>query len=468
MGKKYKLLTLSEMGKMKETLEQVREDPQYETARMLYAYAKENGAIREDVYQYLLENMTFLPSSASILNTLLKIFAGPEWFALVKKMEERLTEGSATKGNLKLFQQMVLDAYRDGVPYAYIAQSFENARYPYELNQKIDLFNSNKGAELTDVINGLKAVVDEFQKDLHVYEETHTKLEECMEQKDKAIRSLKDQLVDLMENGVVPELEFEEEQEDGLPAEKTYTDNEIPEEEILPESEPKNAGNGTGLENDIKGHLLELVERIRQDNDDFKKCVLEMLQGAAPIPQSMSNKHTASVIPEGEDSKFDREELPPNEPEVTAEPEHEKNEDTPQQMEEKHDVVETSKDVSEEVKKVTFFQKVRERKRKSAFEKLPDKKKAELIFEIMHEKNYTGEMIISVRTCLDLGVSYEFIYSFIEMGVREEDLKKLILFRTTEKNGPPKKAEEEKVKEESAEEKDAEPEGTEGNVTHVG
>ena len=89
MDNKYNLLTASELGQMKNVFDQVGDDPQYIVAKKLYAYIKELGAVRDDVYEYLMEDMVFQLDSVNILNTLLKTFAAPEWFELIKKTEKR-------------------------------------------------------------------------------------------------------------------------------------------------------------------------------------------------------------------------------------------------------------------------------------------------------------------------------------------------------------------------------------------
>ena len=51
---------------------------------------------------------------------------------------------------------------------------------------------------------------------------------------------------------------------------------------------------------------------------------------------------------------------------------------------------------------------------------------------MMKDRNYNEKMVLAARQCVLLKISYEFLYSFIEMDVTEDDFKKLILFRDTE------------------------------------
>lgn len=71
-------------------------------------------------------------------------------------------------------------------------------------------------------------------------------------------------------------------------------------------------------------------------------------------------------------------------------------------------------------------------KKTSDFHKLTDKQKLEELFKKMNEKMYDEKMIVMIRECIALGVSFEFLYTLIEMDAGAEEFEKLILFRSTE------------------------------------
>ena len=97
-------------------------------------------------------------------------------------------------------------------------------------------------------------------------------------------------------------------------------------------------------------------------------------------------------------------------------------------------IVTEKREIRNAVKSVRIFQKIREKKRQSDFEKLTPTKKLETLFRMMTERNFNDTLMIMTKTCLDLEVSFEFLYSFIEMGAGEEDFRKLILFRNKEQS----------------------------------
>ena len=72
----------------------------------------------------------------------------------------------------------------------------------------------------------------------------------------------------------------------------------------------------------------------------------------------------------------------------------------------------------------------------------------------MNERNYNEKVIVTIRECIALGVSSEFLYTLIEMDASEEEFEKLVLFRSTEKTSvenSEKKEEKKEVKTEGEE-----------------
>ncbi len=80
-------------------------------------------------------------------------------------------------------------------------------------------------------------------------------------------------------------------------------------------------------------------------------------------------------------------------------------------------------------KKVSLFQHIRHIKHRVMLEKMTYQRKMEELFILMKAQNYTPKMIRSIRTVIDYGITFEFLYAFVESGASEKELEALVLFK---------------------------------------
>ena len=372
MEQEYKLLTGIELLQKKDDFNQM-DEAQYSVIKKLYAYMKEYGAVREDVYDYLLEHKTFEEySSLAILNNLIKTFAGPEWFALIKEVEQRKIDFLASTGSILLFEQLILEAYREDIPFEYIVQRLREAKYPYEFNQKLEQYRKKKQKELETQIEELKTTIEKFTNNNQEY-------------------------IEPPEQFFIPELN-----EDSLIEEPLEEFQEI-------ESESQQEDSS----------VLLLIQKLLTENKNQYKDLTTLknfiTKSGKEFPISIVKEDEAlQELEVKEDSEIGKEEV---KEEVLAS---------------KQMIVEEKEHSKNSIHLVKMFQKLRKWKKTIDFHKLTDKQKLEELFKKMNEKLYSEKMIVMIRECIALGVSFEFLYTLIEMDAGAEEFEKLILFRSTE------------------------------------
>lgn len=102
--------------------------------------------------------------------------------------------------------------------------------------------------------------------------------------------------------------------------------------------------------------------------------------------------------------------------------------------EEVQDVQEEADSMHPAKRFLSLFQKIRIQRRKASFGRLPEQRKMEALFAVMKEQNFNAGMYQQVRAALECGVSYEFLYAFVQMeDLKETDLENLVAFRLPEK-----------------------------------
>lgn len=459
MKNEYELLKVSELTGIREVFAQVGDDPKYNVIKKLYTYIELNGAVRSDVYEYLQENMCFQEYSFTVLNSLMKLNAGPEWLDLIKQTEEREAESAASKGNVKLFQQIIDKAYREEIPVHYVADALTNARYPYELNQRIEQYHNNRYSEMSDVMSGLRVVMEELQKDRQQYNMTHqelaaniSRMSKTIREKEETIQDLHGKIETIMDNltkegnsvepqaeDYPPDLEYIEEP-DYIPEEVYYGEEEDEPDSDMNEYEPPNPASA-----DLKKFLDEMkkeTERQREETQVFLNGMRDLFSnmmsafadgGIKPMVQAFVDHKTieSENVSDLEAPLEVMEKVETNENESTVKSSAQNVQTQPDMQ---GVVVTTKRNMRDLEKRIGFFQKIREKKKISDFEKLSNTKKLETLFRMMSERNYNDTLMIMAKNCLDLDVSFEFLYAFIEDGNREEDFRKLILFRSKEHN----------------------------------
>lgn len=459
MEKGYELLKVPELTGMREVFAQVGDDPKYNVIKKLYSYIEMNGAVRSDVYEYLQENMCFQEYSFVVLNNLMKLNAGPEWLDLIKQTEEREAESAASKGNVKLFQQIINDAYREEIPVHYVADALTSARYPYELNQRIEQYHNNRYSEMSDVMAGLRVVMEELQQDRQQYTMTQQELaanigrmSKTIKEKDEIIHDLHGKIETIMDSLTKEEDSVEPSQEDYPPdIEYMGEPDYIPEEAFYEseEDEPDSAMNKYEAPSKTSAELKDFLEEMKKETARQQEETRNLLSGMSELFSNMMSAFAAGGIKTAVQESVENE---------TVDTENVADLEAPQELSEEvvtdgiAPAVETSahsvlprtetpgvivtakKDTRDLEKHIGFFQKIREKKKISDFEKLSNTKKLETLFRMMSERNYNDTLMIMAKNCLDLDVSFEFLYAFIEDGNREEDFRKLILFRSKEPN----------------------------------
>lgn len=389
MEQEYQLLTVSKLEERKEDFSKVGDALEYNTIKRLYAYMKEHGAVREDVYEYLLENMVFQEYSLLILNNLVKTFAGPEWFQLIKKTEERKNDYNASKGSIGLFQQLILEAYREDIPYAYVAQVLETAKHPYEVSQKMEQYRKEKREKLEKTMDELKSAIEEVQKDKKVASEI--KITDLMPEDLKKCPENNQEDLEILSEVLNFEKTIELQETDAEIEEPENTHMLLLIQKLLEENEQQYKG------------LITLHTWIKESGKDLSMPIMPVFEGGEEETREVAQKEIQEEVEEKGVSKST---------------------DT---------VITEQKSEKKEMSLAKLFQKLREWKKITSFKKLTDKKKLEELFRMMNGRNYSEKMIIAIRDCIALGVSFEFLYTLIEMDAGEEEFEKLILFRSAEK-----------------------------------
>lgn len=462
MERGYELLKVPELTGMREVFAQVGDDPKYNVIKKLYSYIEMNGAVRSDVYEYLQENMCFQEYSFTVLNSLMKLNAGPEWLDLIKQTEEREAESAASKGNVKLFQQIIHDAYREEIPVHYVADALASARYPYELNQRIEQYHNTRYSEMSDVMAGLRVVMEELQQDRQQYNMTQQELalnfdrmSKTIRDKDGTIQDLQGKIETIMDNLTKEEDSVELPQEEDFQSDIEYME----ESDYIPEAayyeadeyEPDSAMDKNEPPSPAAAELKEFLDEMKRETARQQEETRNLLSGMSDLFSNMLNAIAAGGIKPAvqesvenkatnmEDEKTAGLEVPPDLPEKVTTDENVSSVEPPTQNVQTHTempgvIVTTKKDTRDLEKRIGFFQRIREKKKISDFEKLSNTKKLETLFRMMSERNYNDTLMIMAKNCLDLDVSFEFLYAFIEDGNREEDFRKLILFRSKESN----------------------------------
>ena len=318
MEQKYQLLTKLELTKRKEDFSQIGEEPQYSVIKKLYSYMKEYGAVREDVYIYLLEHMVFEEYSLLILNGLIKTFAGPEWFELIKEVEQRKNDFMASRGSICLFEQLILEAYRENIPFEYVDQKLKQSKYPYEMSQKIEQYRQKKHTELEKQIEELKTIIQE--------------------QKSNKQEDIEQEYIENQEQWVASELE---------------------EEISMPEEFEESSKIEIALKVDDNSQILLLIKELLTENEKQYKDLMTLNTWIQQLFIPMEEKEELSE-------------------ELEKERTEEKIEVSQNEIKETTTTIKTKeKNSSEQIRLVRIFQKLREWKKVTAFRKLTDRQKLE-------------------------------------------------------------------------------------------
>lgn len=167
----------------------VKKEGAGQAVKNIYGYILASGAVREDVYRYLIANSEYEPYSVQYINELIKFFASPEWFELIRNAEHKSDKGEMI---CRLYQQSILSAFKEGLNAEETGEWLNNALYPYELDlwimekrRKMQSGNSSKkdgdnpampAAWLTELMTMAEAVTGRFDEICSRHEEILSKI----------------------------------------------------------------------------------------------------------------------------------------------------------------------------------------------------------------------------------------------------------------------------------------------------
>lgn len=277
----------------------------------IYGYVRQYGAIRSDVYEFLVaEGKELCKADYNYIIELLHGQAECAWFELFLKIGREKPAAS-------LYKREVLEAFRKGLPPAAAEQCYEKAMTPYDM--------------------GL--AVQEYQRQ-PIQEEENKETEE-------------------------------------------------------------------------KGEVLLLREQLREAKEE-----LEVLRRKYEGKEEKQEDSSSAI---GED--FIVGETAAESPPVPEEPEG---------MEKKPVIKKDGKESEPKKKgmrKGMIFQRIRHIRHRAALEKMTEQRKMEELFILMRRQSYTSEMIRAVRKVIEYGITFEFLYAFVESEATAAELDALVAFK---------------------------------------
>lgn len=297
------------------------------TIKNIYLYLKQYGAVRDDVYEFLVEKGEELcKAEYNFLIELIRCQASREWFELILQTGKE-------KVAPPLYRREIIEAYKQGICIEDLTEFYKNAKCPYDMT-----------AFIRNYIKG------EYPK-----EETFSKEQEL----EKKVQEYEAEIVRLKEEiekwRMQAELGKEEHEQIPMGLKEEFTAIE-------------------------DGSYEELEEKMPE----------EIIESGIP---------TDAIAPEEKIS------LP--------------------EMKEKYR------------KKVSLLQRIRSFRHKAALEKMSEQRKMEELFILMREQHYTPAMIRSIRSVIEYGISFDFLYAYVESGATEKELDALVMFKTPSKEFEP-------------------------------
>ncbi len=277
----------------------------------IYGYVRQYGAVRNDVYEFLLaEGKALCKADYNFFIELLHGQAECAWFELFLRIGREKPAAS-------LYKREVLEAFRKGLPPAAAEQCYEKAMTPYDM--------------------GL--AVQEYQEQ-PVQEEENKETEE-----EREVSLLREQLREARE-----ELEALRRKYEGK------------------EEEQEESFSATG-EDSVAGETAAV---------------------SPPVPEA----------PEG--------------------------------MEKEPGIKKEGKECGPKrkgMRKGMLFQRIRHIRHRAILEKMTEQRKMEELFILMRRQSYTPEMIRAVRTVIAYGITFEFLYAFVESEATAAELDALVAFK---------------------------------------
>lgn len=343
----------------------------------IYGYILASGAVREDVYSYLTANPEYEPYSVQYINELIKFFAPPEWFDLIRNAEHKSDKGEVI---CRLYQQSILNAFKEGLHPEETGERLNNASYPYELDSWIaEKRKKPSGVERKDVGNNPEMPATGLTELMTMVEAVTGRFDEICSRHEEMLLKIFSELIrrqEMLQNEII----------DG-----------------------KTTGDVAGRSNADGRHPAAVTDDTEENHSH---------------PESAGAALQNEMSPESGDEAASSEAVLPVGYNETAG-------DMPdKQTGDVKSVLNTAKKINTDsaVSIGHIFQRIRNRKHKSEFLKLSDGKKIEELFMLIRRSGYDNELIGKVRKCLEDGVTCEFLYVFIESGADGNDFDNLITF----------------------------------------
>lgn len=279
----------------------------------IYGYIRQYGAIRKDVYEFLIaEGKELCKADYNFLIELLHGQAESAWFGLLLRISKEKLAAS-------LYKREVIEAFRKGLLPAAAEQCYENAMTPYDMGIAIQKYLQRPEQDDEN------AEVNEEREVLLLREQLRKAQEEL-----EALR-------------------------------KKYEEKEEKQKEIF---------SATG-ESNAAGEAAAEYSTERENPEDIEK-------EAEPVIKKAEKDF---------------------EPKKKA------------------------------IRKGMLFQRIRHIRHRAALEKMTEQRKMEELFILMRRQCYTPEMIRSVRTVIEYGITFEFLYAFVESEATAAELDALVAFK---------------------------------------
>mgnify|MGYP004577420111 FL=1 len=328
------------------------------------------GGIRRDVYEYLLTPRFRDPSAVASVGILLCYGAPCEWIELVV---EALDQNSVT-GNF--YVNEITEAFKAEIPVAALQQLLRESTTVFDFCQKkialmkATQMHTRKGQEKTDIL------------------EKADPQEEAMPGK-----------VSKQESGEEPSAAS-----DGIEAgmAKAVTDAVLAAMKgFLGQKK------STLIVTESKGELDS--EPSSWERNDEHKDTITRRQVKVGILRKQREEPINIPDPAQEQEGAEAPEFP----------------DGQEILDAKMLVTELQKEEKAHSDRVSFFQLLLSRHMRKEFEKLDEDAQVGKIFEIMVEKKYRKDKILSIRKLMNGGMTNEFIFSLLEKDLPEEELTEL-------------------------------------------
>ena len=328
------------------------------------------GGIRRDVYEYLLTPRFRDPSAVASVGILLCYGAPCEWIELVV---EALDQNSVT-GNF--YVNEITEAFKAEIPVAALQQLLRESTTVFDFCQKkialmkATQMHTRKGQEKTDILEKAdpqeEAMLEKMSK------------QESGEEPSAASDGIEAGMAKAVTDAVLAAMK-------GFLGQKKST-LIVTESKGELDSEPSSWERNDEHNDTITRRQVKVGILRKQREEPIN----------IPDPAQEQEGAEAPEFPDGQEI-----------------------------LDAKMLVTELQKEEKAHSDRVSFFQLLLSRHMRKEFEKLDEDAQVGKIFEIMVEKKYRKDKILSIRKLMNGGMTNEFIFSLLEKDLPEEELTEL-------------------------------------------